>query len=83
AAAALAEVRPQTAADTLVPTLTRLFDTPDPDQRLAAGHALAKTLDDQGRPGEAFDWLVKAKAAKQRAARYVRADDAALFRAAA
>jgi tetratricopeptide (TPR) repeat protein len=83
AIAALVDLDLQTEAANFIPQLERLFwATNDPDRRLLLGHALAKSLEDMGQPERAFDWLVRAKAAKRAAVRYDAARDAALFEAA-
>lgn len=52
------------------------------DQRLQVAHAIAKTLEDLGRPAEAMVWLARGKAPKQAAVARTGVDDAALFEAA-
>lgn len=66
ALSALVQMIPQTAEAHFTAELERLFDRAegDADRRLRIGHALAKTLEDQGDPAGSFDWLVRAKAAK-------------------
>lgn len=52
------------------------------DQRLQIAHAIAKTLEDLGRPAEAMSWLARGKGPKQAAVSGTGVDDAALFDAA-
>lgn len=81
--AALVELRKQTPDDNWVPHLEQLFALvgEDADKRLHIGHALAKSYEDLGDDGAAFDWLLKAKAAKRAAAGYDFRHDAALIEA--
>ncbi len=84
APAALVDIELQTVESNLILSLKRLFAAAsDPDRRLLIGHALAKSLEDLGQPEKAFDWLVRAKAAKRAATRYDSQIDQALFDAAA
>lgn len=52
------------------------------DQRLQVAHAIAKSLEDLGRPREAMTWLARGKAPKQAAVARTGVEDAALFEAA-
>ncbi|MDO8294835.1 MAG: sulfotransferase [Caulobacter sp.] len=84
AISALVQMVPQTADDHFTGQLRRLFAQAagDADRQLRIGHALAKTLEDQGDAIGAFDWLVRAKAAKAGAASGLAAWQAELFAAA-
>lgn len=84
AISALVQMVPQTADDHFTSSLERQFGRAagDADRQLRIGHALAKTLEDQGDAVGAFDWLVRAKAGKARAATGVAGWQAELFAAA-
>jgi Flp pilus assembly protein TadD len=84
APSALAGIEPQTAEANLIRTLERLFTaSSDPDRRLMLGHALAKSFEDLKQPKLAFEWLLRAKAAKAKAVAYNIGRDRDLFSAAA
>jgi len=82
----LVDLERQTVAANHIEALTRLFEDgtdPDGSRTLHAGHALAKTYEDLGDYEAAFDWLVKAKAARRARAAFSDEHDEALFAAAA
>lgn len=79
----LVSLRRQTREANAVAQLEPLFDkAEDADARLQLGHALAKTYDDLGEPGQALAWLARAKAMKRAEVAHDAAEDAALFAAA-
>lgn len=82
---ALVSLVPQTPERHFTDQLVRSFDRAagHPDRLLRIGHALAKTLEDLGRPAEAFDWLLRAKAARAARVRDLDAWQSDLFAAAA
>lgn len=67
--------------------LKTLFGAPalDPEgnRSLHLGHAIARTYEDLGDPAASFDWLLKAKTARRRLAKYSPVDEQTLFTAAA
>lgn len=82
---ALVNLVPQTPERHFTDRLAGLFDRAagHPDRLLRIGHALAKTLEDLGRPVEAFDWLLRAKAARAARVGDLEAWQSDLFAAAA
>lgn len=77
---ALAILSRQTAETNHVPRLQAALAAADrPEDALRIRYALAKELEDLGRPAEAFRHLSTANAAHKRAIRYEFAQDAAIF----
>lgn len=77
---ALAILSRQTAQDNHVPRLQAALAAADrPEDALRINYALAKELEDIGRPAEAFHHLSEANAAHKRTIRYDFAQDAAIF----
>lgn len=70
--------------DHALPTLKSLFENAaSPDDRLALGHAIAKTLEDLSRWDESLAWLERAKAEKRKVVAHDRTTAEACFKAAA
>ena len=86
ALSAIVGLRRQSEADNRLDALVTAFgarSTDDEESQLHLGHAIAKTLEDLGRDGEALDWLGRAKAGIRAARGYDPQSDVALFDAAA
>jgi tetratricopeptide (TPR) repeat protein len=77
----LADIETQTPERNYIRQLEALFPGPDPvgHRTLHVGHALAKTYEDLGDYGQAFDWLVKGKAIRRVQADYSSAREDELF----
>ncbi|MEM7728061.1 MAG: sulfotransferase [Pseudomonadota bacterium] len=84
AMSALASLRKQTEDDNRLDALLGAFDrlSSNNDAALHVGHAIAKTLEDLGRPVESLDWLAKAKRGKRAEVGHETAWDTALLDAA-
>ncbi|WP_291845056.1 tetratricopeptide repeat-containing sulfotransferase family protein [Maricaulis sp.] len=85
ALSAIVGLKRQSEADNRLDALVAAFAAragDDEDAQLHLGHAIAKTLEDLGRDGEALDWLGRAKAGVRERRGYDSAVDAALFDAA-